>query len=170
MARAAPVGRPQGSTVCPRGRRACRRGWQRWLRSSTTWSSTTPTTCDAPLAAEVVAMRHLADRIEGVWLRRLAAYLRDLVDPEAAEERARARLDQRGLWLAGTFEGMVAVKGLLDPETGEATMAALAPLARPTGPDDERPRSNAAPTPSASWPAKPANPGSCPRVAGCGRS
>jgi hypothetical protein len=36
------------------------------------------------------------------------------------------------------FEGMVAVKGLLDPEAGEAAQAALAPLARPTGPDDER--------------------------------
>ena len=79
-----------------------------------------------------------ARRLDPPRLHRLAAHLRDLVDPEAAEARAQARLDQRGLWLAGTFEGMVAVKGLLDPETGEATMAALAPLARPTGPDDER--------------------------------
>src|SRR6266540_3392169 len=118
---------------------------------------------DAPLAAGEVSPQHaavLADATSGLpprkvaeaepvlvdaarrldppRLHRLAAHLRDLVDPEAAEERARARLDQRGLWLAGTFEGMVAVKGLLDPETGEATMAALAPLARPTGPDDER--------------------------------
>ncbi len=79
-----------------------------------------------------------ARRLDPPRLHRLAAHLRDLVDPEAAEARAQARLDQRGLWLAGTFEGMVAVKGLLDPETGEATMAALAALARPSGPDDER--------------------------------
>jgi hypothetical protein len=79
-----------------------------------------------------------ARRLDPGGLRRLAAHLRDLVDPDGAEERGRARLDRRGLWLSATFEGMVAVKGLLDAEAGEAAQAALAPLARPTGPDDER--------------------------------
>src|SRR6266540_3527660 len=68
----------------------------------------------------------------------LAAHLRDVLDPDGGEERGRARLERQGLWLAGTFEGMVAVKGLLDAGAGEAAMAALAPLARPTGPDDQR--------------------------------
>ena len=79
-----------------------------------------------------------AGRLDPPRLRRLVTHLRDLVDPDRAEERSRARLDRRGLWLAPTFEGMVAVDGLLEPEAGEAVQAALAPLARPTGPDDDR--------------------------------
>ncbi|HEX6676314.1 MAG TPA: DUF222 domain-containing protein, partial [Actinomycetes bacterium] len=79
-----------------------------------------------------------AARLDPPRLRRVATHLRDLVDPGTAEERGRARLDRRGLWLSGTADGMVDVKGLLDPEAGEAAMAALAPRARPTGPDDPR--------------------------------
>ncbi|HEX6678481.1 MAG TPA: DUF222 domain-containing protein [Actinomycetes bacterium] len=71
-------------------------------------------------------------------LRRVAEHLRDLVDPDAADERTRKRLGKRGLWLSSTFDGMVDVKGLLEPEAGEAAMAVLAPLARPAGPDDGR--------------------------------
>jgi hypothetical protein len=42
------------------------------------------------------------------------------------------------LWLSPTWEGMLAVDGLLDPEAGQTLLAALEPLARPTGADDER--------------------------------
>jgi hypothetical protein len=42
------------------------------------------------------------------------------------------------LWLAATWEGMVAVNGLLDPEAGQTLLAALEPLARPTNADDDR--------------------------------
>src|SRR6266536_2316863 len=93
---------------------------------------------DALLAAQVVALDRLAGQLDAVRLRLLATHLRDVLDPDGGEERGRARLERRGLWLAGTFEGMVAVKGLLDAGAGEAAMAALAPLARPTGPDDQR--------------------------------
>src|SRR6266511_3158494 len=79
-----------------------------------------------------------ARRLDPGRLRRLTAHLRDVIDPEKAEQRAGARLDRRGLWLAATVDGMVAVDGLLDPEAGEAAQAALAPLARPAGPDDAR--------------------------------
>jgi hypothetical protein len=79
-----------------------------------------------------------ARRLDPGRLRRLAGHLRDLLDPEGSEERTRRRLDRQGLWLAATFEGMLAVDGLLDAEAGEAVQAALAPLARPTGPQDER--------------------------------
>jgi hypothetical protein len=79
-----------------------------------------------------------ARRLDPPSLRRLTTHLRDLVDPDHAEERGRARLERRGLWLSPTFEGLVDVEGLLDAEAGEAVRAALEPLARPTGPDDER--------------------------------
>jgi hypothetical protein len=42
------------------------------------------------------------------------------------------------VWLASTWEGMVAVNGLLDPEAGQTLVAALEPLARPTTADDPR--------------------------------
>jgi hypothetical protein len=40
-------------------------------------------------------------------------------------------LGAAGLWLSATYDGMVAVDGLLDPEAGETVRAALLPLARP---------------------------------------
>jgi hypothetical protein len=79
-----------------------------------------------------------ARRLDPARLRRLATHAREVIDPERAEDRTRRRLDHRGLWLSPTFEGMVDVEGLLDPEAGEAVRAALEPLARPTGPDDGR--------------------------------
>ena len=98
-------------------------------------------TADLPPARVAQAEPVLVDaarRLDPGRLRRLATHLRDLVDPDTAEQRAQARLDRRGLWLAATVDGMVAIDGLLDPEAGEAAHAALAPLARPTGPDDAR--------------------------------
>jgi len=98
-------------------------------------------THDLPVSKVTEAEPVLVDaarRLDTPRLRRLAAHLREVIDPDAAEARAQARLDQRGLSLAATFDGMVAVDGLLDAEAGEATMAALAALARPSGPDDER--------------------------------
>jgi hypothetical protein len=44
------------------------------------------------------------------------------------------------VWLASTWEGMVAVNGLLDPEAGQTLVAALEPLARPA--DSQDPRSD----------------------------
>jgi Domain of unknown function (DUF222)/HNH endonuclease len=79
-----------------------------------------------------------AGRLDPPRLRRLATHLREVVDPDGAEVRARARLDRRGLWLSATFDGLMAVDGLLDGEAGEAVHAALMPLARPAGPEDER--------------------------------
>ncbi|HEX6674022.1 MAG TPA: DUF222 domain-containing protein [Actinomycetes bacterium] len=97
-------------------------------------------TADLPPAKVAEAEPVLLDaarRLDPPRLRRVADHLRDLVDPGTAEERGRARLDRRGLWLSPTLDG-VDVKGLLDPEAGEAAMAAIAALARPTGPDDPR--------------------------------
>src|SRR6266540_3216276 len=98
-------------------------------------------THDLPPAKVAEAEGVLVDaarRLDPARLHRLAGHLRDVLDPQGSEERGRARLERRGLWLAATFDGMVAVNGLLDPDAGEAARAALAPLAGPTGPDDER--------------------------------
>jgi hypothetical protein len=79
-----------------------------------------------------------ARRLDPGRLRRLTTHLRTVIDPDATEARTRARLDRRGLWLSATYDGMVAVDGLLDPEAGEAVRSALLPLARPAGPEDAR--------------------------------
>jgi hypothetical protein len=42
------------------------------------------------------------------------------------------------VWLAATWEGMVAVNGLLEPEAGHTVLAALEPLARPANAEDTR--------------------------------
>jgi Domain of unknown function (DUF222) len=42
------------------------------------------------------------------------------------------------VWLAPTWEGMVALNGLLDPEGGQTLLAALEPLARPADAADDR--------------------------------
>jgi hypothetical protein len=79
-----------------------------------------------------------ARRLDPGRLRRLTTHLREVINPDATEARTQARLDKRGLWLSATYDGMVAVDGLLDPEAGEAVRAALLPLARPAGPEDAR--------------------------------
>jgi len=79
-----------------------------------------------------------ARRLDPPRLRRVVAHLCDVAEPEAADARAQRQHDQRGLWLSPTFQGMVAVDGLLEAEAGEALLAALEPLARPGTADDGR--------------------------------
>jgi hypothetical protein len=78
-----------------------------------------------------------ARRLDPPRLRRAVAHLRLVADPDTADQAERRR-QQRGLWLASTWEGMVAVHGLLEPEAGQTLVAALEPLARPTSADDPR--------------------------------
>jgi hypothetical protein len=99
------------------------------------------TTADLPPAQVAEAEGVLvaaARRLDPPRLRRLTSHLRGVLDPDTAEQRGRARWERRGLWLSATYDGMVAVDGLLDPEAGETVRSALLPLARPTGPDDDR--------------------------------
>jgi hypothetical protein len=79
-----------------------------------------------------------ARRLDPPRLRRVIAHLRLVADPDGADHQAERRQQQRGLWLAATWEGMVAVNGLLDPEAGQTLLAALEPLARPANADDDR--------------------------------
>jgi Domain of unknown function (DUF222) len=79
-----------------------------------------------------------ARRLDPPRLRRLVAHLLQAVDPDAADRQAERRYGRRGLWVAPTLEGMIALQGLLDPEAGQTLLVALEPLARPDSADDAR--------------------------------
>ena len=67
-----------------------------------------------------------------------SGHLLQVADPDGADRDRERRHARRGLWLAPTFEGMVAVDGLLEPEAGQTLLAALEPLARPADAHDTR--------------------------------
>src|ERR671910_333865 len=79
-----------------------------------------------------------ARQLDPTGLRRLLGHLLQLADPDSADRDRARRHARRGLWLAPTFEGMVAVDGLLEPEAGQTLLAALEPLARPADAQDAR--------------------------------
>jgi hypothetical protein len=79
-----------------------------------------------------------ARRLDPGRLRRVIGHLQLVADPEGAASRAERRHQRRGLWLAATLEGMVAVDGLLEAEAGQTLLAALEPLARPASAQDAR--------------------------------
>ena len=87
--------------------------------------------------------------------------------PTAPSDQAERRYQQRGLWLASTWEGMVAVNGLLEPEAGQTLLAALEPWPAPPTPTTTAAAASAGPMPWPSWPAAAWKPASCPRPAGC---
>ena len=60
-----------------------------------------------------------ARRLDPARLRPVLGHLQLLADPDGAAGRAERRHQRRGLWLASTLEGMVAVDGLLEPEAGQ---------------------------------------------------
>jgi Domain of unknown function (DUF222)/HNH endonuclease len=79
-----------------------------------------------------------ARRLDPARLRQAVGHLQRATDPEAADAQAQRRHQRRGLWVAPTWEGMVAVGGLLEPEAGQLLTTALEPLARPHSADDDR--------------------------------
>jgi hypothetical protein len=79
-----------------------------------------------------------ARRLDPARLRRVVTHLRLVTDPDGADRISQRRHERRGLWLTPTWEGMVALNGLLEPEAGQTLVAALEPLARPTAADDTR--------------------------------
>jgi Domain of unknown function (DUF222) len=79
-----------------------------------------------------------ARRMDPPRLRRVLGHLRQVADPDGADEQAERRHGRRGLWLAPTWEGMVALQGLLEPEAGQILLAALEPLVRPHDAQDSR--------------------------------
>ena len=79
-----------------------------------------------------------AGRLDPPRLRRVLGHLQLVADPDGADAQAERRHQRRGLWLAPTLDGMVAVDGLLEPEAGQTLLAALEPLARPADAHDTR--------------------------------
>jgi len=68
-------------------------------------------------AAEPVLL-DAAHRLDPPRLRQVVADLHQVLDPDAADAQAQRQHQRRGLWVAPTLAGMVAVDGLLDPEAG----------------------------------------------------
>ena len=79
-----------------------------------------------------------ARQLDPTQLRRAVGHLLQVADPDGADRDRERRHARRGLWLAPTFDGMVAVDGLLEPEAGQSLLAALEPLARPADAHDTR--------------------------------
>ena len=91
------------------------------------------------LAAEAEpVLLEAARRLDPPRLRRAIAHLRLVADPDGTDAQAEQQHQRRGVWLSSTWEGMVALNGLLDPEAGQTVLAALEPLARPANADDPR--------------------------------
>jgi hypothetical protein len=98
-------------------------------------------THDLPVPTTAAAEPVLLDaarQLDPTRLRRLVAHLRLVADPDTAQERAERQHAQRWLQVAPTFEGMVVMDGLLEPEAGQTLLAALEPLARPASAEDTR--------------------------------
>jgi hypothetical protein len=111
-----------------------------------------------------------ARRLDPPRLRRVLGHLRLVADPDRADRDSEHRQQRRGVWLAPTWEGMVALDGLLEPEAGQTLVAALEPLARPTSAADPALVASAGPMPWPSWPAAAWRGAGCPRPVGSGRS
>jgi hypothetical protein len=79
-----------------------------------------------------------ARRLDPARLRQAVAHLREVIDPDTTTSQAERHHQRRGLWLAPTLEGMVALDGLLEAEAGQTLVAALEPLARPASAADDR--------------------------------
>jgi hypothetical protein len=96
---------------------------------------------DLPAATAAEAepvLLEVAHRVDPPVLRKVVTHLHEVADPDAAEAQAQRLHERRGLWLSPTLAGMVAIDGLLEPEAGETLLAALDPLARPAGAEDDR--------------------------------
>jgi hypothetical protein len=56
-----------------------------------------------------------ARRLDPPRLRRVISHLRQATDPEGADAQAQRQHERRGLWVAPTWEGIVAVGGVVGP-------------------------------------------------------
>jgi hypothetical protein len=94
---------------------------------------------DPPTAATGEAL--LADAATAVdpgALRTVATHWREAVAPDRALADANRVHARRRLHVSATFDGTVAVDGLLDPEGGATLLAALHALTGPPAADDDR--------------------------------
>jgi Domain of unknown function (DUF222)/HNH endonuclease len=103
-----------------------------------------PEPLTGPEAAEVVlvaaerALVEVARRTDPLRLRREIVHARHALAPDVVAAEAERAFERRWLSVSATFDGMVAVDGVLDAEGGAVLLAAVMPLAQPAGPDDIR--------------------------------
>ena len=84
----------------------------------------TPARIDA--VAEVEApLVEIARKVAPPQLRQVVERVTDALDGGGGAPRANEQFDRRSLHLSRTFDGMVAIDGLLDPEQGERVLAAV---------------------------------------------
>ena len=107
-----------------------------------------------------------ASHLDPPRLRRAVAHLLVVADPDGADARAERRHDPRGLWLRATFEGMVALGGLLDAEAGQIVLAALEPWPAPPAPGTTAAPGSGMRMRWLSWPAALWKPAASPRLVG----
>ncbi len=79
-----------------------------------------------------------ARRVRPGELRRLTQHLQHTLAPEASVEEASEKRTRRWLSVSTTFDGMVALDGLLDPESGASVLEAVNALSAPTDSQDQR--------------------------------
>jgi hypothetical protein len=92
-----------------------------------------------PVVAEVdKLLAELAVELPASGLRRACTRIREHVVPDTADARYRERWERRWLSVARTFDGAVAVNGMLDPEGGEQVLTALTAFMPPPVEDDTR--------------------------------
>ena len=96
-------------------------------------------------------------------------HLGAVIDPDTAAQADRHH-QRRGLWLAATWDGMVAVEGRLEAEAGQSLLAAWNRWpARPT-PTMGGVRGSGGLMPWPSWPGAAWRPAGCPGLVGSGPS
>jgi hypothetical protein len=123
------------------------------------------------LAAEAEpVLVEAARRLDPARLRQVVGHLCRVADPEGADQQTQRRHARRGLWLASTWAGLVAMDGLLEAEAGQTLLAAWSPW--PAQPPLRTPpaAANAPPTPSPNWPAAASTKAGCPGSVGSGPS
>ena len=92
---------------------------------------------DRQAATEILVP--LATQVSPRQLARAAAQIRERTGAgEVAEARWARRMASRHLHASTTFDGLVAVDGVLDPVSGHALLQALRSAGGRSGPDDER--------------------------------
>jgi Domain of unknown function (DUF222) len=111
-----------------------------------------------------------AGRLDPPRLRQVVGHLRGVLDPDTAASQAERGHGRRGLWLAPTWEGMVALDGLLEAEAGQSLVAALEPLARPASAADARSGGQRRADALAELARRALEAGGCPRLVGSGPS
>jgi len=82
------------------------------------------------------ALQEPAKTLDPMLLKRVGQDLLHRLAVDRADAAAVHRLDRRGLDLAETIDGMVAVSGLLDPVAGATVLTAIDSLVSPTRGDD----------------------------------